>query len=154
MAWKKVWLMKRKRKRSVMYDARWYGEDGRMHSMCVGPDKKLAEEWKRRKEYEINSPDYEEIRRVAVADYCKEYAEFKSGKIAPASIEMTVWFMHKFSEVTGVKCPSVYPAKGWPASRFRQNRLERLASEPGPWDLVLQYYEMRGSMRAWTRLLC
>ena len=42
MAWKKVWLTPRKRKRSVMYDARWYGEDGRMHSMCVGPDKKLV----------------------------------------------------------------------------------------------------------------
>jgi len=101
--WRKVWLIKRQRKRGSSYALRWYDENGDMRSEGVGPDRKLAESLRRRREYEINSPDHVEVQRIASDKFAAEFLISERGKVAESTLKQVDIVLRHFFGQIGVK---------------------------------------------------
>jgi len=80
--WRRVWIRDRKGSRRTNYSIRWYGSDGRLHETAASSSRKIAEQIRRRKELEINSPEYSDTRAISLGDFAREHLALTAARHA------------------------------------------------------------------------
>ena len=122
MKYRRVWLTKRKGKRRPAHHMQWYDEKGHMRSESAGSDRKRAEMWRRRKEYEINLPDYVEVQRIECSKFREEFLEMERTRVAKGTVALTKAASRLFFSIVEVKYMCDINTRH--AEHFRKVRLE------------------------------
>jgi len=120
--WRRVWIWKRTLKKDQTYCLRWHDETGRIRTETVGPDKRLAERLRTRREEDLNSGRLRGIRKIAYETFQNEELEAMNGRLAESSLESLERTLAGFGEVCKVKwLADVTPAmvEGFFSERLR-----------------------------------
>ncbi len=149
MNWKRVWLVRRKRKRGTSYALQWRGGDGRRHTQAVGCDKRYAEELRRHKERELNSPGYIEIRHVDSEAFLEEFLEQRRGKVADSTLQQMRSILTRFFKVVSVKYLCDLDA-----SHIEQYVTVRLDAGKSPHTVNKEFRILRAAFNKATVLRC
>jgi integrase len=86
--WSKVWITKRKTKKGVRYDLRWYDRSGFQHSESAGTNRRIAESLRKKKEWELNQGLVTGTERISYDKFVKEHLELRQGTVAPSTIKI------------------------------------------------------------------
>jgi hypothetical protein len=101
--WRRGWIWKRTLKKGQTYCLRWHDESGRIRTETVGPDRRLAERLRTRREEDLNSGRLRGIRKVAYEAFQNEELEAMKGRLAESSLESLERTLVGFGEVCKVK---------------------------------------------------
>ena len=87
MNWRRAWTWKRQHRGRTTYCLQWLDDTGRRRTEAVGPDKKLAEALRKRREMELNSGMYQDIATVRLAAFAAEHVRLIHGSVSPRTVQ-------------------------------------------------------------------
>ena len=131
--WRRVWIWKRKLKGGTTYCIRWCDKRGRVRTETVGPDRKLAERARTRREADLNSGRYTYVKRVPFDEFMEEELELMEGRLAPGTLEQVRISLDHFERicepgpVSDIDVPTV--------ERFHSARLSEVSEATANKDL-------------------
>jgi hypothetical protein len=88
-AWRRVWIFKRELRTRTTYCLRWYDGSNRIRSEAVGPDKRLAEDLRRRRELELNSGRFRDIVPIRFSEFVDEHLRLLEGRVERGTLTTT-----------------------------------------------------------------
>lgn len=98
--------MKPKLKSGQTYCLRWYDGTGRMRTETAGPDRKLAERLRSKRESDLNAGKLRETRRISFDEFREEELDAMRGRLAERSIEDLENTLVSFGDMFEVKALS------------------------------------------------
>jgi integrase len=87
MNWRRAWLWKRQHESRTTYCLQWLDDSGRRRTEAVGPDKRLAEALRKRREMELNSGTYQDIVTIRLAAFAQEHVRLIEGSVSEMTVE-------------------------------------------------------------------
>lgn len=150
MRWQRVWFHIRRGKNRTTYCLRWFGEDGRVRTQAVGPDKKLAEQLRRQRESELNSGAFREVQAVKLGAFAEEHVMLMAGQVTPSTLEDQRATLARFIAYCGEReLGAVTPrvVEGFFASRLTEVRPATANKDMRTLKAILQRAVKRGYLR-------
>jgi integrase len=86
MSWRRVRTWTRQHKGRMAYWLQWL-DDGRRRTEAVGPDKKLAEALRKRREMELNSERCQDTVTIRLAAFAEEHVRLIKGSVSPKTVK-------------------------------------------------------------------
>jgi len=103
MAWRRVWVWKRKLKTRTSFYLRWYDEQGWVRSESVGTDSKLAEGLRRKREFELNEGLFNAPRQIRLSGFADEHLRLMANRLAESTRVGRRKVLELFQEAVGDK---------------------------------------------------
>jgi len=84
--WHRVWIRERRLVTRTTYYVCWYGADGRLREKRVGPDKRLANRLRQKKELELNAGIAGDPVPISFKAFAEEHRQLTEGQVAPRTL--------------------------------------------------------------------
>jgi integrase len=123
--WNKVWITKRKTKKGIRYDLRWYDRRGFQHSESAGTNRRTAESLRKKKEWELNQGIVTGTERISYDRFVKEHIELRQGTVAPSTIKIEIRVLDLVREICRPRMIS--DLKPVSIEKFKAERLKTLS---------------------------